>query len=429
MSSDFGARDSCERLTVTRSFSKLIEQGVLEIGDGYRAKNDELGGDGLIFLRAGHVRDTHIDFDGVDHFKAIDNSKLRGKLSVLGDVVVTTKGNSTGRIAFVTKGMPEFVYSPHLSFWRSKDESVLCQGFLRAWSRGGEFESQLQAMCRSTDMAPYLSLTDQKRLHITLPSIEHQREAAEILDGIEARITLLRETNATLDAIAQALFKSWFVDFDPVRAKVEGLQPESMDAATAALFPDSFEESELGLVPKGWRVFRVEDLMELAYGKALKATDRVDGQVPVYGSGGITGYHDQSLLEGPGIIVGRKGTVGSLYWEDCPFFPIDTVFYVKAKKPLTYCYYLLRTLGLEGMNTDGAVPGLNRGNAYRLRAVVPPEAVLEGFDGVASRLRGRIFANAQQAQTLTQLRDILLPRLISGQLRLPEAEALIEEAV
>ena len=202
-----------------------------------------------------------------------------------------------------------------------------------------------------------------------------------------------------------------------------------MDAATAALFPDSFEESELGLVPRGWRVGKVEDLMELAYGKALKATDRNDGPVPVYGSGGITGYHNQSLVTGPSIIIGRKGTVGSLYWEDQPFFPIDTVFYVKTDKPLTYCYYLLQTLGLEGMNTDGAVPGLNRGNAYRLPLVIPDSTVLNAFNDITAALRVNMFANEQQARTLTQLRDTLLPRLISGQLRLPEAEWLAEGAL
>ncbi|WP_126457071.1 restriction endonuclease subunit S [Pseudomonas aeruginosa] len=105
--------------------------------------------------------------------------------------------------------------------------------------------------------------------------------------------------------------------------------------------------------------------MELAYGKALKSTDRVDGQVPVYGSGGITGYHNQALVAGPSVVVGRKGTVGSIYWEDRPFFPIDTVFFVKTDKPLTYCYYLLKTLGLEEMNTDAAVPGLNRGECLQ----------------------------------------------------------------
>ncbi|MFZ2288458.1 MAG: restriction endonuclease subunit S [Halopseudomonas yangmingensis] len=298
-------------------------------------------------------------------------------------------------------------------------------------------------------------------LKVPTPSVATQREVASVLGALDDRITLLRETNATLEAIAQALFKSWFVDFDPVRAKAEGRarqdgersgqprmpqasdlprpgaeagaeaqgQPEGMDAATAALFPDSFEESELGLVPKGWRVGKVEDVMDLPYGKALKSTDRIDGVVPVYGSGGITGYHKESLVDGPSIIVGRKGTVGSLYWEDRPFFPIDTVFYVKSKQPLTYCYYLLQTLGLESMNTDGAVPGLNRNNAYRLQVVVPSAPALQAFDEIVAVVREKIFANSQQAQTLTQLRDTLLPRLISGQLRLPEAEATVEEVL
>ena len=267
-----------------------------------------------------------------------------------------------------------------------------------------------------------------RQMAITLPPIKEQVFIAELFDVLDDRITLLRETNATLEATAQALFKSWFVDFDPVHAKAEGRQPEGMDTATADLFPDSFEETELGLVPKGWRVGKVEDLMELTYGKALKATDRNDGPVPVYGSGGITGYHDQALVAGPSIIVGRKGTVGSLYWEDQPFFPIDTVFYVKTDRPLTYCYYLLKTLGLEDMNTDGAVPGLNRGNAYRLPVVIPDTSVLNAFNEITAALRVTMFANQQQAQTLTQLRDTLLPRLISGQLRLPEAGKAIESA-
>ncbi|MFT0625690.1 restriction endonuclease subunit S [Ectopseudomonas guguanensis] len=280
----------------------------------------------------------------------------------------------------------------------------------------------------NTTVQTTINLKDLRALPIPLPPASERREIASVMSALDDRITLLRETNATLEAIAQALFKSWFVDFDPVRAKAEGRQPEGMDATTAALFPDSFEESEQGLVPKGWRIGKVEDVMDLPYGKALKSTDRIDGDVPVYGSGGITGYHNESLIDGPSIIVGRKGTVGSLYWEDRPFFPIDTVFYVKAKQPLTYCYYLLQTLGLEGMNTDGAVPGLNRNNAYRLQVVVPSAPALQAFDEIVAGVREKIFANGQQAQTLTHLRDTLLPRLISGQLRLPEAMAQITES-
>ncbi|MDE2565569.1 MAG: restriction endonuclease subunit S [Burkholderiales bacterium] len=275
---------------------------------------------------------------------------------------------------------------------------------------------------------PSTSREEFYKLPVLLPPIDEQQAISTALGTLDDRIALLRETNTTLEAIAQALFKSWFVDFEPVRAKQQGLVPAGMDEGTAALFPDSFEASALGPVPRAWSRGKVEDLLELAYGKALKATDRVAGDVPVYGSGGVTGLHSCALVDSPTVVVGRKGTVGSLYWEDRPCFPIDTVFYVRARVPLTFCFYQLRVLGLEGMNTDGAVPGLNRNNVYRLAVVIPPPPVLAAFDELAANLRSKIFSNETQAQTLATLRDTLLPRLISGQLRLPEALAEMEEA-
>ena len=275
---------------------------------------------------------------------------------------------------------------------------------------------------------PKINLAYIRRFRIPLPPRDTQDEVAGIAAALDGRIELLKQANATLEAIAQALFKSWFVDFDPVRAKQQGILPAGMGEATAALFPDSFEESAPLPYPFGWQMGKVEDLLELAYGKALKATDRVPGDVPVYGSGGLTGFHNGALVAGPTVIVGRKGTVGSLYWEDRACFPIDTVFYVRPKVPLTFCLYQLRILGLEGMNTDGAVPGLNRNNVYRLPVVIAPGPVLASFDEVVGTLRRRIFSNELQAQTLASLRDTLLPRLISGQLRLPEAEALATDA-
>ncbi len=427
---------------MTKSFSELIDQGVLVIGDGYRAKNDELGGDGLIFLRAGHVRDTHIDFEGVDHFKAIDSSKFRGKLSVLGDVVVTTKGNSTGRIAFVTKEMPAFVYSPHLSFWRSLDESVLCQGYLRAWSRGVEFNSQLRGMCRSTDMAPYLSLTDQKRLQITLPSIEHQKESAEILDGIETRITLLRETNATLEAIAQALFKSWFVDFDPVRAKAESRQPQGMDAATAALFPDSFEESELGLMPKGWCYSTVGQSFVLTMGQSPPGdTYNETGEgLPFYQGRTDFGFRfpkqrifctEATRLAGAGdTLVSVRAPVGdvNIALEPCALGRgVAGLRHPEGHQ--SYVFYAVRCLKphFEMYDGEGTVFGsINKKDFQTLPVVMPSEEVLRAFEAVVAPIDAAVENNEQKLRSLTHLRDTLLPRLISGQLRLPEAQAQLE---
>ena len=178
----------------------------------------------------------------------------------------------------------------------------------------------------------------------------------------------------------------------------------------------------MGLVPAGWRVKRLDSFLELAYGKALKATDRINGTVPVYGSGGITGYYNQSLVNHSSVVIGRKGTVGSLYWEDLPFFPIDTVFYIRSDIPMTYCFYLLQTLGLDGMNTDAAVPGLNRNNVYRLLVSFPTLPLISAFHDVIGTVRDKIFDNNEQIKTLSNLRDTLLPRLISGQLRVGDVE-------
>jgi type I restriction enzyme S subunit len=241
------------------TFARLISEGALEIGDGYRAKNEELGGDGLLFLRAGHVTDTHIDFDGVERFHATLEPRVRSKMAKPGDAVITTKGNSTGRTTFVTPSMPPFVYSPHLSYWRSLDPSRVEGGFLRYWSKGPEFTEQLAGMKASTDMAPYLSLIDQKRLGITLPPIGEQRAIAHILGTLDDKIELNRRMNETLETMARALFKSWFVDFDPVRAKAEGRDP-GVPKPLADLFPARLVDSELGEIPEGWRVERLSDI-------------------------------------------------------------------------------------------------------------------------------------------------------------------------
>ncbi len=389
----------------------------------YRGKTPEKTEFGVPLVTAKVIKggriETPTEFIAPEEY----DSWMRRGIPLSGDVVMTTEA-PLGEVAQL--GGEKVALAQRVITLRGK-AGFLDNAYLLYLFQTEEMQEQLKSRATGTTVLG-IKQSELRKLGIRIPPFALQRSATGVLKALDDRITLLRETNATLEAIAQALFKSWFVDFDPVHAKQAGRAPEGMDEATAALFPDEFEESELGAVPRGWFVSKLESLTELAYGKALKAADRVEGPVPVYGSGGITGYHDSSLAIGPSVIVGRKGTVGSLYWEDRPFFPIDTVFYVKAHKPLTYCYYLLQTLGLENMNTDGAVPGLNRSNVYRLQIVTPPDCILGAFDSMVSLLRERIFSASQQAQTLATLRDTLLPRLISGQLRLPEAEAMVATA-
>jgi type I restriction enzyme S subunit len=266
------------------------------------------------------------------------------------------------------------------------------------------------------------------------------------------RITLLRETNTTLETIAQALFKSWFVDFDPVHAKMQGRVPEGMDQATAALFPDSFEESELGPVPKGWRIGSVEDLCSTITNGGTPSRSK-----PVFWEGGSipwfkTGeFHDGFLLKASEFITGdalngssvkllpkdavlmaiyAAPTVGRLgiLTEPATFNQACTGMVAKADIGPWFLFWTLfngrdwfnsRANGAAQQNISKAIVA-----AYRL--VVPANSLLAAFNNSASSLHDSIRLNSEKAQTLSALRDTLLPRLISGQLRIPKTRTEME---
>lgn len=258
-----------------------------------------------------------------------------------------------------------------------------------------------------------LGLPREDFLSYPIPPLTSSRQMIlELLELVESKIEINRRTNETLEATAHALFKDWFVDFGPTRAKLESREPY-LAADVWRQFPSRMDD--LGR-PEGWPDRRIGDIMELAYGKSLTAKDRIDGCVPVYGSGGIAGYHNEAMVFEPSIIIGRKGTIGSLYWEDRPFFPIDTVFFVTSGVPLTYCYYLLQTLRLESMNTDAAVPGLNRNNVYRLRVPWGGDGIVARFDEIVKTIRAQITHYNEESATLATVRDFLLLRLIPGEI-------------
>ena len=170
--------------------------------------------------------------------------------------------------------------------------------------------------------------------------------------------------------------------------------------------------------------------MALAYGKALKAEERRDGSVPVYGSNGQVGWHDRSLSVGPGLVVGRKGNPGVVTWAQSDYFVIDTAFFVVPKtgcQSLHFLFHALQAQDLASLGADSAVPGLNRNLAYMSKLVVPPPAPLSAFDEHTSQVSARVHACQQESRTLAALRDTLLPKLISGELRIPDAERIVGE--
>lgn len=270
---------------------------------------------------------------------------------------------------------------------------------------------------------PKLSMTNLKQLQIYWAEDSHRRRRiGSILRSLDAKIEVNNSLSKTLEDITQTIFKSWFINFDPVKAKMAGQSPVGIDEATAALFPDSMEESEIGMIPRSWELTSAGVFCPFKYGKALPASNRVFGEVPVYGSNGVVGTHNQALTSGPSIIVGRKGTVGTVNLELAPCWVIDTAFYVDTKElaDIYLAYFQLQNLGLSEMNSDGAVPGLNRDNAQRLTFTVGNPALRKRFGEIAHYIFMQIANLKKENSSLTALRDSLLPRLISGELRIPD---------
>ncbi len=292
-----------------------------------------------------------------------------------------------------------------------------------------------------------------------LPPLPIQKRIAHILGTLDDKIELNRRMNETLEAMARAIFKSWFIDFDPVKRNMErkrsshGRRAGGEDAD--ALFPAEFQNSELGLIPKGWGIgvlgellelaygsagidhagrskCRVlGELLELAYGRALRAEARQQGTVPVFGSNGQIGWHSQPISRGPGIVVGRKGNPGVVIWSYTDFFAIDTAFYAVPRKEFEGClhflFHALREQDLASLGADSAVPGLNRNIAYTSKQLLPPRAILEQFEVTTATVLRQVNNCREELRCVVTLRDVLLPKLLSGELAASATEKHISE--
>jgi type I restriction enzyme S subunit len=289
-----------------------------------------------------------------------------------------------------------------------------------------------------------------------LPTIDYQTWIAETLGALDDCITILRQTNSTLEAIAQALYKSWFLDFDPVRAKQDGKKPEEMDEATASLFPSSFEQSELGKIPNGWKVQLLDKFLEtLETGRRPKGGVRgIANGIPSIGAESIIKIGDfdyQKLkfvstdffkkmisgkLESRDVLLYKDGVYVSrisMFGDGFPFEVCginEHVFRIRIKKPFnqTFLYFWFcsdRVVHeLKHRASKAVIPGINQNDVKQLKIIVPTLEILNSYENIVEKIISRIFLNSKKIKTLSDLRDTLLPRLISGKLRPVDVEEI-----
>ena len=380
---------------------------------------------GIPFLRSKEVieisKNQEISlelFINIEHY-----NKIETKFGVpeIDDILLTSVG-TIGVPLLVSQDMLPFYFKDGNLIWFSNFSEKLNPKWLYQWLKSQVGQNQIHAFSiGSTQKA--LTIEALRKIKLSIPNREKQDRIAKVLENYSDSLRLNNRTIGKLRDTIQALFRSWFIDFDPVKSKAEGKLPFGIDEETAALFPDSFEDSELGPIPSGWNVGRIGDIADISSGKHQPERSEQKSSeycTPLLGGTGIIAWTTESLFDEPIIVIGRVGTLGVVKKYISPVWPSDNTLIFKSHDKSSF-HYLLHRLKLQdygAYNRGSTQPLLTQSDMRKLKLIIPNGDVLLAFE---ERIRSMILLSGsleEQSKSLTKTRDTLLPRLMSGELEI-----------
>lgn len=294
-----------------------------------------------------------------------------------------------------------FIVSPAYDVFEVTDENVIPE-YLMLWFRRNEFDRQCW-FYTDADVRGGLSLDALKSIEIRIPSIEKQRELVAQYQAVANKIKVNEQICEKLEATAQTLYKQWFVDFEfPIE---EGKLYKS--SGGAMIYNQELEKE----IPEGWEVGLLSDLITVKYGKDYKHLN--NGNIPLYGSGGIMSYVDEILYDKPSVLIPRKGSLNNILYIKTPFWSVDTMFYTipKIDYTLIYVFNVLSKMDFNSLNVGSAVPSMTTEYLNSMQILIPENNVLKVFDFELNQLEDYKISINNQNQKLTQLQSLLLSRL------------------
>jgi type I restriction enzyme S subunit len=379
-----------------------------------------MGDEGLPFARAGNINNGfHFEEADILSNESVDKAKAAGKLSRPGDVTFTSKG-TFGRFAFVSERTRRFVYSPQLCYWRVKDHRLIDHRFLYYWMQGPDSMNQLVQVKGLTDMADYVSLTNQRRMWLSAPPLSTQRKIAAILSAYDDLIENNQRRIKILEQMAQNLYREWFVKF-----RFPGHEHAR------------FTNSALGRIPEGWNVVKLADVADVnrAQINVRSAPDEIHYiDISSVSPGQIDSITTYAFTEAPGR-ARRVVQHGDVLWScvrpnRCsharvmhpePNTIASTGFAVltATKVPFTFLYFSTTTDDfvsyLTNSATGAAYPAVTTATFENADVIVSPMPLLMKFGDTTIPMAEQIHTLQRRNQTLRRTRDLLLPRLISGE--------------
>jgi type I restriction enzyme S subunit len=311
------------------------------------------------------------------------HAKLKRSQLKENDILFSMAGIYLGKNAIVTKDVLPANTNQALAIIRL-DKTKADTKFIHYYLRQASVTEFVNNMSGQSAQ-PNINFQEIRSIDILLPELQEQRAIASVLSSLDDKIDLLYRQNATLEALAEILFKQWFVE-------------------------EAKEEWEKGVL---------EDFFTLQRGFDLPIQNRVPGKFPIITSSGYSAGHNEYKVKGPGVVTGRSGVIGKVFFVLEDFWPLNTSLFIKEYKlgtPL-FSYFTLKFADLESFNAGSAVPTLNRNHVHAQVAAIPPKKLIETFEGMAYPHFKKIDRNTKQIQTLSTLRDTLLPKLMSGEVR------------
>ncbi|PAX99102.1 hypothetical protein CKO50_22840 [Pseudoalteromonas sp. HM-SA03] len=431
----------------------LIEKGIIEKPlDGNHGnihpKSKDYVDNGIPFVMASDMENGEIDFKGCKKITIEQAKTLKKGFAKAGDVLLSHKA-TIGRTAILQEHNHDLVLlTPQVTYYRVKDFEKLNPIYLKTYFDSPKFQALFKLWAGDGSTRSYLGITAQRKLPIVLPPVDVQNDISKVIDNFNQKISTNLLMNATLEKIAQRIFKSWFVNFDPVKANAEDLPFDGLSPEIQALFPNELEESELGMIPKGWEVKSLDEIAHFLNGLACQKHQPKDGETPlpvIKIAEMRAGYQEKTNEASPSVdpkyiiqdgdfLFSWSGSLTTCFWSHGPGVLNQHLFKVTSEDYPKWFYSMWVNRHLAEFIRIAADKATTMGHIKRehlsqAKVVVPnlEELISKGND-IFGPLIERSNLCLTQAKTLMKVRDKLLPHLISGKITIQKAEELLEEA-
>ena len=371
---------------------KLIDVCELIVDCPHSTAKDE--GQGIPLVRTPNIGKGRLELSDVHRVsEAVYNQRIERAVPQAGDLILAREA-PVGNVALIMSGQKVCLGQRVVLIRPDKEKAD--PAYLTYYLLSEEVQHRLKNNANGAVVA-HLNMNEIRNLVIELPEISIQKRIASVLSSLDDKIALNNRINHNLEEQAQALYKSWFVDFEPFQG-------------------GKFVDSELGMIPEGWHVGTLSELLEVRYGKDHKALK--DGSTPVFGSGGLMRYAERALYNGESVLIPRKGTLNNVMYFNGPFWTVDTMFYTveRSSNVIKYCHLFLLTQDLASMNAGSAVPSMTTDILNTMVLPIPDVDTLAKFESVVAPMYQTMQQNTQESLKLAELRESLLPRVMTGEL-------------